>query len=209
MQTRSRRASFALVAICLIMLFALGAYVSAHGEPAIFVGWEHALDNHGDLVAWWLTWFCYIYILGPLCVGLLALAVFLPAWRARSVASVCAVLIGWAASDLTQRYFMRPRRLDWFVKHETAFSFPSTHATLAVAFYFLWAILLLRSRLPDLVRYGGFGLLTTLAVGICWSRLALGAHYLTDLIGGALLGLALVASVLSLAKVVAIPEHTR
>ncbi|MDQ2680077.1 MAG: phosphatase PAP2 family protein [Candidatus Eremiobacteraeota bacterium] len=175
----------------------------------MFVQWERALDNHSDLVAWWFTWCCYMYVLGPLCLGLLVLAIASRAWRARALASVCTVLIGWAASDLTQRYFMRPRRLDWFVKHETAFSFPSTHATLAVAFYFLWAILLFRSRLPNWLRYGGFGVLTVLSLGICWSRLALGAHYLTDLFGGALLGLALIAVALSLAKVVAIPEPSR
>lgn len=195
-----------LAAVFFGAFVAIGWFVSAAGEPALFVGWERALDNHSDLVAWWLTWLCYVYVLVPLCLGLIALAVLSPGWRARVIASLVMILAGWAASDLAQKFFRRPRRLDWFVRHETAFSFPSTHATLAVAFYFLWAILLLRSRLPTPLRYGAFGFLTVLAGAICWSRLALGAHYLTDLIGGALLGLALMACALAVAKVVAAPE---
>jgi membrane-associated phospholipid phosphatase len=37
-------------------------------------------------------------------------------------------------------------------------------------------------------------LLILLALAICWSRLALGAHYLTDLAGGALFAIAIVSA---------------
>jgi membrane-associated phospholipid phosphatase len=48
-------------------------------------------------------------------------------------------------------------------------------------------------------------LLALWACGVVWSRLALGAHYVTDLIGGLLLG----ATALALAKAVAIALRTR
>ena len=38
-------------------------------------------------------------------------------------------------------------------------------------------------------RVAGALLLLLLAVRVCWSRLALGAHYITDLLGGALLAI--------------------
>jgi membrane-associated phospholipid phosphatase len=51
-----------------------------------------------------------------------------------------------------------------------------------------------RSELSRSVRTFVPAILVALIVGICWSRLALGAHYLTDLIGGALLACALLSA---------------
>jgi membrane-associated phospholipid phosphatase len=44
-------------------------------------------------------------------------------------------------------------------------------------------------------------LLALLTVAICWSRLALGAHYVTDLLGGALLAIGLVAAGLAVVPI--------
>ena len=103
----------------------------------------------------------------------------------------CSVGIG---ADFFQHAFARPRRLDWVVKHETAFSYPSSHAAIAVGFYLLWAEFVRRSDLPSRVRGPLALLLAAVAVGILWSRLALGAHYVTDLFGGALWALAVIAA---------------
>ncbi|MBV8372043.1 MAG: phosphatase PAP2 family protein [Candidatus Eremiobacteraeota bacterium] len=104
------------------------------------------------------------------------------------------LLLCWQLADFTQHYFMRPRRLDWVVKHETAFSYPSSHAAIAFGFYGLWAVMLSASELPRRTRTIASICLLVFVVAICWSRLALGAHYLTDVAGGALLALALVAA---------------
>ena len=99
--------------------------------------------------------------------------------------SLVTLLLCWGAVDLAQHLFARPRRLDWVVKHETSFSFPSSHAAIATGFYGLWAWLVARCTLPG--RAVIAGLLVALVLAICWARLALGAHYATDLIGGILL----------------------
>ena len=104
------------------------------------------------------------------------------------------LLLCWRGADLAQHYFMRPRRIDWVVKHESAFSYPSSHAAIAVGFYALWAAMLATSDLPRRTRATAAACLLVLAIAICWSRLALGAHYFTDLVGGALLAAALVAA---------------
>ena len=71
---------------------------------------------------------------------------------------------------------------------ESGYSFPSAHATLAIAFYGFLAFLtwqsgatLLRRRLAILG-----ATLITLAIG--FSRLYLGVHYLSDVVGGYILG---------------------
>lgn len=187
------RIAYALTAaIALSLFFTLGFDVVHSGEPATFLAWEHALLGRGALIAWWLTWLCYPYVLGPVALVLLAIAWRVPAWRTRALFSVLMLLLCWRGADLAQHYFMRPRRLDWWVKHETSFSYPSSHAALAVGFYALWGAMLYASELPRRTRTLAAAGLLVLAVAICWSRVALGAHYITDIVGGGLLAAALV-----------------
>jgi membrane-associated phospholipid phosphatase len=175
----------------------LGSYVTHGGEPALFLSWERALLNHSTLIAWWLTWSCYVYVLGPAAVVLIVVAWRAPSWRGRIAFSLVMLLLCWQGADLFQHLFARPRRLDWVVRHESAFSYPSSHAAIAFGFYGLWAAMIGRSELSRRVRAVAAPLLVALVPGICWSRLALGAHYLTDLIGGALLACALLSAALA------------
>lgn len=197
------RQSFVLgcvfVALVSWVLFAvLGIEVARHGEPQMLAAFQAALVNHSTLVAWWLTWSCYIQVLGPIALLLIVAAIAVPAWRARIFFSIAMLLLSWRGADFMQKFFDRPRPADWVVKHETAFSYPSSHAAIAVGFYGLWAVMLYGSELPAAVRRVGSLAIVAWAVGICWSRLALGAHYLTDLIGGALLAVGLVAAALAI-----------
>jgi membrane-associated phospholipid phosphatase len=195
MQGVERRERWGFVAVVSAALFAwLGFSVTRYGEPAAFAGMERALVNHSTLVAWWITWSCYIQVLVPVCVVLLVLAWQFPQWRARILFSIVVLLLCWRGVDLLQHVFARPRRLDWVVKHETSYSYPSSHAAIATGFYVLWAIMLATSELSRRTRVIGAGLLILLALAICWSRLALGAHYLTDLVGGALFAIAVVSA---------------
>lgn len=173
--------------------FALGYFVRSHGEPAVFVGWDRSLFDHSTLVAWWLTWACYPVCLIPICIALLIVAWRLPAWRSRIFLSIATLIFSWRAADFFQHFFARPRPLDWVVKHETSFSYPSSHAAIVTGFYALWAVMLYASELPKPARTIAASLLTIFSIAIVWSRLALGAHYITDLAGGMLLGIAVVA----------------
>ena len=188
-----------IVMIVAAALFAvLGVQVIHFGEPAVLSAWEHSLVGHSTLIAWWLTWSCYVYAMLPIAVILLIVAWLAPEWRVRIIFSVVVLLLCWRGADLFQHVFARPRRLDWVVKHETAFSYPSSHAAIATGFYGLWALMLYISELPSATRRIAAVLLGLFAIAICWARLALGAHYLTDLIGGALLAVAIVAAGLSI-----------
>ncbi len=186
---RSGRAAFAAVAFALFL--ALGFYVSAHPEPPLFVAFEKAVLGHAVLLAWWVTNLCYPLVVGSICIALLFVAWLFPQWRAPVFCSFASVLVCWLATNQFQHVFHRPRRLDWLIKRETAFSYPSSHGAVATGFYVLWATFVWQSELRGSLRVGLAILLLAVAVAVYWSRLALGAHYLTDLLGSIFLGAAI------------------
>lgn len=181
--------SFAVV--CFALFLTLGRAVGQSPDPPWMMALESSWVNHSTLIAWWFTWLGYVYVLVPVCVLLLVCAVRFPSWRWRIFFSIVMLLICWQAADVFQHFFARPRRLDWVVKHEVAFGFPSSHAAIATGFYVLWASFLLRSALPRRVLLAA--LVAAVALAIMWSRLAVAAHYLTDIVGGVLLAAAVVA----------------
>jgi len=187
-----------VAAVAFAAFLALGLAVDRWGEPALLLAFDRAIVNHGTLLAWWITQVGRFYMLAPLVVALLVAAWLLPAWRARILFSVVMLLLCWRGADFFQHLFARPRRLDWFVLHEMSYSYPSTHAAIATGFYSLWAWLFARSQIARSARLAVTGFLCLVALAICWSRLALGAHYVTDVAGGALLGLVFVAAGLAI-----------
>ena len=204
------RAIAALVAAAAFALFlALGFALGRAPDPSPLLTWEVTLQNHSTLVAWWLTWACYVQVLVPLALVSLIVAWRVPAWRSRAIFAVVMLLLCWRGADLFQHLFMRPRRLDWVVRHETAFSYPSSHAAIVTGFYLLWAAMLTAPELPARVRASVPPLILALAIGVLWSRLALGAHYLTDLAGGVLLAVAIVAAAWAIVPVEVFARRAR
>jgi len=191
-----RSIALAIALVAFLLTFALGHAVGREPDPGAMYFVETTWVNHATLIAELLTWLCYPYVLAPICVALIVVAIRTPEWRGPIAFSIFALLLAWLGADLAQRFFARPRRLDWIVKHETSFSYPSSHATIVTAFYLLWSMLIARSALPG--RATVAVLLALAGFGIMWSRLALGAHYLTDIAGGVLLGVALVGTLSAL-----------
>jgi undecaprenyl-diphosphatase len=192
------------LALPAIVLFAgfmwLGFYVTHHGEPPVLWAFAQAVRDHAIGLAWFLTNMGYAYVLAPLYAICIVVAIVSPRWRLPALGIVVVALIAWGAADGFQHYFARPRRADWLIRHEHAFSYPSSHATISTGFYFLWGLVLLRSRLAVWVRMVAFVTLTALTLGIMWSRLALGAHYPTDVLGGAALGTIIILLALALVR---------
>jgi undecaprenyl-diphosphatase len=183
----------ALPAIALFAGFMwLGFHVTRHGEPPAMWAFAQAVRGHAIGLAWALTNAGYAYVLAPLYAICIVIAVVSPRWRLPALFIVAVALIAWGAADGFQHYFARPRREDWLIRHEHAFSYPSSHAAICTSFYFLWGVVLLRSNLAAWLRYAGFVLLSAFTLGIIWSRLALGAHYPTDVVGGTTLAVVIV-----------------
>jgi undecaprenyl-diphosphatase len=97
-------------------------------------------------------------------------------------------LVSQMAVELCKPRFKRVRPDYWLVGLDAGHSYPSGHATTAVVFYAGWAFIAGLSALPEPAKVAAVVILALWALGIAWSRLALGAHYLSDVAGGALFG---------------------
>jgi len=127
-------------------------------------------------------------VYAALCVVSLVFGFLRRAWLARASIAVLALLAVWTTSDFFKGLFTRERPHGQLVFHEASFGYASSHAALALTFYGIWALFAWRSGLPRPLRSAFGGAAAVLVAAIGWSRLALGAHYLSDVIGGYLLG---------------------
>lgn len=89
---------------------------------------------------------------------------------------------------LSKNIFLRERPL---IGSEllSSYSFPSGHSLIATTYYGFLIYLLRRSKCKEEYKVIGTTFLTTLIVLICLSRLILNVHYVTDVVGGVILGL--------------------
>jgi len=197
--------AFLFAAISGALFLVLGNRVAHHPPSAADLWLSLRLHDRSDLIAWIFTWSCYVYVLGPLCIALVVVALRYPQWRNRVVFSLTLLVVTWAASDAFQRVFMRPRRIDWLVKHETAFSYPSTHGDISLVVYGFWAVLLLASDLPKSSKIAAAAVLFCIMLGTWWARLSLGAHYPSDILGGVLLALSLIFAGFGVCSLTGIP----
>lgn len=104
-------------------------------------------------------------------------------------------LLSQIAAEYCKTRFRRVRPDYWLVGPEVGHSYPSGHATTAVVFFIGWAIVAAGSNLPNPAKTAVVAALALWALGILWSRLALGAHYVSDVAGGVLFGSAWLAAV--------------
>jgi len=155
-----------------------------------------------------VTWLGSRWILGPLVIvvgGIFVLG--RRDWRPGS--RLVAALVGAAGlHSLLGHVVARPRppaRL--WIDAYTGPSFPSLHATLTIAVYGMLSAILAHDRSPRTqVLIWSLAGLVTLTVGA--SRVYLGAHWPTDILGGYALGAAWLSFLVALTFVFRIPpEH--
>jgi len=185
---RSRAVKLAIAAACVLLVIAAGSerFLALDAEIAVWIRAYAAPENIN--VALGLT------ILGsnPLALGILVLAAIPLAFKRwwADLALLTAGIVG--AIQINPRlkdFFDRPR--PFFEGQALTFpgtSFPSGHAMTATA---LWIALLLIAlpRLSPPRRPWAMFAAVAIVVIVALTRIYLGAHYLTDVLGGVAFGL--------------------
>jgi membrane-associated phospholipid phosphatase len=136
-----------------------------------------------------------IALIGLIGIGALA-ALRMPPWIGIGV--LASQIISQGVVELIKHIFQRVRPDQWLVYHEAGYSYPSGHACTAVVFFGSWCLIVLAAPLPRPAKIVSAAALVVWMLGIDWSRLALGAHYATDVIGGTLFGIFWVSAVLAI-----------
>lgn len=135
-----------------------------------------------------VTYVGNVFVVAGICILLL----IIPNTRKKvgipvSISIACAIGI----SFLFKHVFTRPRPEILRLVEATGFSFPSAHATLSSALFIMLIILVCKYLKNIIAKIVLVPLLTFVIFVIAYSRVYLGVHYATDIIGGWLIGFAI------------------
>lgn len=181
-----------LVTLVFFLYFAL--YIKAHGSQDILINnaflhlFRSLRTPLGD------TFMLFITFLGEskiLSVVMLILVIWFIAkknWRTAYHVFALGILLS-VSIEAFKHFVHSPR--PWGIVHPPkGYSFPSGHATFSIAFYAGLALLLTKV-FKQKYRSVFYIIAGLIIVAICTSRLYLGAHWFTDVLGGLLLGAAI------------------
>lgn len=118
--------------------------------------------------------------------------------REDAVLLLVAMVGGGALDAALKLHFRRVRpEVPWAFVHEHSFSFPSGHSVLAVTLYAMLVYLAMRRLRAAAVKTVVVLVALLLVLGIGFSRIYLGAHFPSDVLGGYFVGAVWVAGVIA------------
>lgn len=109
-------------------------------------------------------------------------------------------------NQLLKRILRRPRPTEFRIVEETGYSFPSGHSMVSMAFY---GYLIYRYIKNKYIKWSLIVLLSILICLIGISRIYLGVHYTSDVLGGFLLSISYLVVYISLIKNLKIKNITK
>ncbi|HJJ08975.1 MAG TPA: phosphatase PAP2 family protein [Clostridiaceae bacterium] len=112
-------------------------------------------------------------------------------------------------NQLLKRILRRPRPTEFRIVEETGYSFPSGHSMVSMAFYGYLIYLIYRYIKNKYIKWSLIVLLSILICLIGISRIYLGVHYTSDVLGGFLLSISYLVVYISLIKNLKIKNITK
>ena len=92
-------------------------------------------------------------------------------------------------NQLLKRILQRPRPTEFRIVEETGYSFPSGHSMVSMAFYGYLIYLIYKYVKNKYIKWSLICLLSCLVILIGTSRIYLGVHYTSDVLGGFLISI--------------------
>ena len=92
-------------------------------------------------------------------------------------------------NQLLKRILQRPRPTEYRIIEETGYSFPSGHSMISMAFYGYLIYLIYKYAKNKYIKWISIVLLSILICAIGISRIYLGVHYTSDVLGGFLISI--------------------
>ena len=183
-----KKIKYSIFIICLTMFILLSILVINKRDfivdSFIYGSIESLINKKTTSIVKVLTYFgsAYPFIL------LIVLSLFLKDKKYFKYLSINLILI--TVLNITMKsLFARPRPLDISLVEETGYSFPSGHSLTSMAFYGLLIYLITTSNLSRKLKIILNIILSLLILIVGLSRIYLGVHYFTDVIGGFLLAI--------------------
>ena len=177
--------------ISLIILLSISAILIVY---LILISKTGIIDNNGykfisnhindtnTIIAKTFTFLGSTFFITTLCV----LSLFFKKYRI-SIISNTLIVVG--VSQLLKRVIRRARPLNIALIEETGFSFPSGHSMVGFAFYGFIIYLIYKSNLNKKLKILLIILFSLLILNIGLSRIYLGVHFTTDVLGGFILAM--------------------
>ena len=122
-------------------------------------------------------------------IGLTALLIILIKNKKIGLSIFTNLVIVTGLNQLLKRILQRPRPTEFRIVEETGYSFPSGHSMVSMAFYGYLIYLIYKYVKNKFVKWSSIVLLSILICYIGISRIYLGVHYTSDVLGGFLISI--------------------
>lgn len=110
------------------------------------------------------------------------------------------LIISTVLNQILKNIVQRPRPEEYMIIKENGYSFPSGHSMVSMAFYGLIIYLIWKNMKNVKLKYMLCGLISILIPLIGFSRIYLGVHYTSDVLGGFAISIAYLIFYISLVK---------
>ena len=122
-------------------------------------------------------------------IGLTALLIILIKNKKIGLSILVNLAIVTGLNQLLKRILQRPRPTEFRIVEETGYSFPSGHSMVSMAFYGYLIYLIYKYVENKYIKWSLICLLSCLVILIGTSRIYLGVHYTSDVLGGFLISI--------------------